>query len=73
LVRQHEVVKAPLREVLSYHWRSVIAVAVLAISIFFVSYTLTAYVPTFLSSTVGLPPGTVYWLTATAVVLAAPP
>ena len=72
LVRQHEVVKAPLREVLSYHWRSVIAVAVLAISIFFVSYTLTAYVPTFLSSTVGLPPGTVYWLTATAVVLAAP-
>lgn len=72
LVEKHDIAHAPVREALRYHWRGVVAVALLAVSIFFLGYTLTAYMPAFLTSTVGIASTTVNWLSATVLLLAAP-
>ncbi|MEU6701903.1 MFS transporter [Pseudonocardia sp. NPDC046786] len=72
LVERREVAHAPVREALQRHWRGVVAVMLLALSIFFVGYTLTAYMPVFLASTVGIAPATVNWLSAVVLLLAAP-
>jgi len=72
LVRRREIAETPFREVLKNHWRSVIAVVMLAIAIFFLAYTLTTYLPIYLATTVKLAPGTIYWITGLATILAAP-
>ncbi|MFD8338970.1 MFS transporter [Streptomyces solisilvae] len=72
LLRRQEVATAPFREVRRNYWRSVIAVVMIAIAVSFLAYTLVTYIPVYLSSTVELAPGTIYWITGLATALASP-
>ena len=72
LAAREELPNAPFRETLRLHWRAVLRVAALAISINLAGYTLNTYIPLYLQTVVKLPAGSVYWLAAITLTLALP-
>ncbi|MFJ8816381.1 MFS transporter [Amycolatopsis thermoflava] len=72
LVARQEVPSSPVLEVLRDHWRAVLRVAALSLTVGLVGYTTSAYLPIYLQTEAGLPKGTVSLVAAIALFLALP-
>jgi len=72
LVARREVPSSPVLEVLRGHWRAVLRVAGLSLTVGLVGYTTSAYLPIYLQTQAGLPKGTVSLVAALALFLALP-
>ncbi|WP_181784364.1 MFS transporter, partial [Pseudonocardia pini] len=72
LAARAEIPNAPVREVLRDHRPALLRVIALSFTVGLVGYTTSAYLPIYLQTTAGLPPGTVSLVAAIALFLALP-
>jgi MHS family proline/betaine transporter-like MFS transporter len=66
------VERFPLGQVLRAHWPNVLRTSVLSLTINATGFLVTGYLSIYLITEVGLPKGTVYWLSAIVLLLALP-
>lgn len=69
LAREKKLAASPVKEAVVGHWRAIVSTALLAMSIYFLTYMSISYLPVFLTTVVDLSPGTVGWLAAVAIAL----